>query len=461
MTTLEAPEGIQDLSNPAKGLQLLLHKHWLSEAEGQEWFDTIVDHVAWYRVKYKSGRFQRECETPCWTAFYGGFEHLQPYTPVPSWLQPLVARVSQRLAGAPFNAMLLRLYFDGDEIAWHTDGRTFLGPTPTIASLSLGCGARFQLRRMTNVWPEPGGGCDGIDRATPPLDLRLGSGDLLVMSGETQRHWHHCVPKEKGRRPRININFRYIVPGHPDAARGQSSYYKYMVHGDDPDPPAIPYKEILQRRGSMRQFLQPRALQGSAPAPARTPAPNLVRSQPPPTAPCPLRPGQTPGHPSGTGTHGPQWECQACTLLNAPSACSCEACEAPRPTPARPAAHPHPRPAKQRKLNWSPWPPCVVGAGKAGAAEAAAMQQGPSQAVNTPAVHLHPTLSLSVPGPSDAGRSLSARAAVLAASPRSAFWGCDACTLRNDPSAACCLVCAAPRPSAASRATPGCPTVQV
>ena len=53
-----------------------------------------------------------------------------------------------------FNAFLLRLYFDGnDEIAWHTDGRSFLGDEPTIASLSLGCKATFQLRRMNNVWP--------------------------------------------------------------------------------------------------------------------------------------------------------------------------------------------------------------------------------------------------------------------------------------------------------------------
>jgi alkylated DNA repair dioxygenase AlkB len=43
------------------------------------------------------------------------------------------------LTGARFNAILTRLYFDGkDNIAWHTDGRTFLGDEPVIASLSLG-----------------------------------------------------------------------------------------------------------------------------------------------------------------------------------------------------------------------------------------------------------------------------------------------------------------------------------
>ena len=46
------------------------------------------------------------------------------------------------------------------------------------------------------------------------------------MRGSTQKHWHHRVPKEKGRRPRININFRLILPNQPDTERGQKSYYK-------------------------------------------------------------------------------------------------------------------------------------------------------------------------------------------------------------------------------------------
>ena len=120
-------------------LHVELHKGWLEGSDATKWYNTIVENVRWYRVKYHSGRFGNECETPCWTTFYGGFDFFSPYEPVPAWLQPLVARVSACLGGVPFNAMLLRLYFDGsDEIAWHTDGREFLGETPTIASLSLG-----------------------------------------------------------------------------------------------------------------------------------------------------------------------------------------------------------------------------------------------------------------------------------------------------------------------------------
>ena len=219
------------IDDDALGLHVDHHHSWLGPVDSSHWWHECVQHVRWYRVKYKSARFKNQCETPCWTSFYGGFAHFIPFEPVPNWLQPLVAQVSRQCGGVPFNAMLMRLYFDGgDEIAYHTDGRTFLGDTPTIASLSLGATAQFQMRRMTNVWPC--GGDNGVDHSTPRRDFSVSNGDLLVMRGVTQKHWHHRVPKARSRRPRININFRYIIPGSPDAERGQQTYYKYMVCTD-------------------------------------------------------------------------------------------------------------------------------------------------------------------------------------------------------------------------------------
>ena len=108
------PEAIDD---PAKGLHLDLYRRYLDDAGAAEWWRALTSHTRWHRVAYTSARFGKACETPCWTAFFGGFEHFAPYVPVPPWLQPLVTRV-QRDLGRPFNAILLRLYFDGaDEIA--------------------------------------------------------------------------------------------------------------------------------------------------------------------------------------------------------------------------------------------------------------------------------------------------------------------------------------------------------
>jgi hypothetical protein len=83
-----------------------------------------------------------------------------------------------------------------------------------------------------------------VDVDVKPVTFKCAGGDLLVMRGDTQKHWHHRVPKEKYRRPRVNINFRYILPNREDSERGQKTYYKYMVHGDDVDPKGIMFKDV-------------------------------------------------------------------------------------------------------------------------------------------------------------------------------------------------------------------------
>ena len=309
-------------------LHLLLYRDYL--ANSQAWWGIINSNVLWQRVKYASNRFGKACETPCWTAFYGGFPEFQPYTPVPVWLQPLLDKVSTELS-VPFNALLLRLYFDGaDEIAWHTDGRTFLGPTPTIGSLSLGATAQFEMRRMRNCWPKVGPPRDGephddgIDDATSPLSFALSDGDLIVMRGDTQAHWHHRVPKARSRRPRININFRYIVPGTEDAKRGQATYYKYMRDGDAPEP-GLRYEQILRRSGSLLGFAS-KGTAAAASESASTPSTAAV------VAPAPRPPAPDAPPAWDSSMESTEWECPQCTLLNPPLAPLCAVCEYRRPS---------------------------------------------------------------------------------------------------------------------------------
>jgi alkylated DNA repair dioxygenase AlkB len=124
-------------------------------------------------------------------------------------LKNVLASVKSVTGNVPYNAVLVRLYFDGnDNIAWHTDGRTFLGKEPTIASLSLGATAQFSLRRMHNVWPCTGTPHGGVDTSEPQRHVTLKGGSLLVMKGTTQAHWHHMVPKEKVRDPQNKNGIR-------------------------------------------------------------------------------------------------------------------------------------------------------------------------------------------------------------------------------------------------------------
>ncbi len=113
-------------------------------------------------------------------------------------LSALKAEV-ETCTGIGFNSALLNLYRDGrDSVDWHSDAEAELGPSPLVASVSLGVTRRFELRHRTL----PG----------ERFKIELPSGSLLLMEGAIQHNWQHRVPKEKGvTAPRINITFRRVL----------------------------------------------------------------------------------------------------------------------------------------------------------------------------------------------------------------------------------------------------------
>jgi alkylated DNA repair dioxygenase AlkB len=124
---------------------------------------------------------------------------------------PLLPRILDdiRLAlsaryGVLFDSAGFNFYRDGqDSVAWHGDRIRKEIEEPVVALLSLGEPRKFLLR--------PKGG--GASRA-----FRLGSGDLLVTGGRTQRDWDHCVPKVAKAGPRISVAFRYGLAIGPAAS---------------------------------------------------------------------------------------------------------------------------------------------------------------------------------------------------------------------------------------------------
>lgn len=143
---------------------------------------------------------------PRLTAWYGdagqayAYSGLQlkplPWTPTLARLRNLV----QHLAQAPFSSVLLNHYRDHrDSMGMHSDDEKELGPTPVIASLSLGATRSLVLKHKTR--PE-----------LKPLRLALPSGSLLLMKGPTQQNWKHGIDKQSTPcGPRINLTFRRIV----------------------------------------------------------------------------------------------------------------------------------------------------------------------------------------------------------------------------------------------------------
>ena len=118
------------------------------------------------------------------------------------WTQALLdikSRV-EAVAGTDFNSVLLNYYRDHrDSMGLHSDDEPELGERPILASLSLGEERIFILKHKR-------------DNALKPVRLKLASGSILLMKGDTQRYWKHGIDKEtRPCGPRVNLTFRRIL----------------------------------------------------------------------------------------------------------------------------------------------------------------------------------------------------------------------------------------------------------
>lgn len=164
--------------------------------------DSLIRSLHWQQEQIRLyGRNVISPRRVCWIGdpgavySYSGIRH-EPM-PWPRELDTLREQIGHA-CGHRFNSVLANLYRDGnDSMGWHADREAELGPCPVLASLSLGESRIFRLRHK---------------RTGETHSLEPGNGCLIVMRGELQQHWRHCVPRT--RRPksaRINLSFRRIV----------------------------------------------------------------------------------------------------------------------------------------------------------------------------------------------------------------------------------------------------------
>ena len=164
-------------------------------------FDTLNHEIAWEQREIQV--YGKRYMQPRLLAWYGdqGVRYrysgdtliAKPWTQTLKHLQALCETLTQ----SRFNSVLLNLYRDGqDAMGWHADNEPELGVEPVIASVSLGCQRRFDLKHRVS----------GQRR-----DVLLPHGSLLVMAGCTQQHWVHQIARSaKVQSPRINLTFRWI-----------------------------------------------------------------------------------------------------------------------------------------------------------------------------------------------------------------------------------------------------------
>lgn len=143
---------------------------------------------------------------PRLTAWHGDSGIIYTYSgirleahPWTATLRDLKHRVETSI-GADFNSVLLNYYRnERDSMGLHSDDEPELGRQPIIASLSLGAERTLILKHKHR-------------NDLSPVRLKLASGSLLLMRGETQHCWKHGIEKMKQPcGPRVNLTFRKVV----------------------------------------------------------------------------------------------------------------------------------------------------------------------------------------------------------------------------------------------------------
>ena len=185
---------------------LLFDPNFLPESEASTLRAQLTAEVAWEQRAIRM--FGRELPQPRLTAWHGDPAARYTYSGLtwePRPWTPALLDLRQRIraaTGARFNSVLLNYYRDGrDSMGWHADDEPELGPSPVIASLSLGATRRFRLRP---IGPKAGA-------LAQPLGLDLPNGSLLLMRGPTQHCWQHALPKTaRPTGPRLNLTFRWV-----------------------------------------------------------------------------------------------------------------------------------------------------------------------------------------------------------------------------------------------------------
>lgn len=181
-----------------------LQQRFLPSCADHDLLTELIEATPWRQDKITV--FGKQYLQPRLVAWYGDEAVSYTYSGLSlvalAWTDALIAvkRRIESVAGHRFNSVLLNYYRDQrDSMGMHSDDEPELGEQPVIASLSLGEERTLVLKHKYR-------------KDVDTVKLPLASGSLLVMKGDTQRHWKHGIHKERRQcGPRVNLTFRAIV----------------------------------------------------------------------------------------------------------------------------------------------------------------------------------------------------------------------------------------------------------
>ena len=184
--------------------EISLHqKHFNSEIAAN-FLKDLTEEIPWVQNKIKF--YGKESLVPRLESWHGDEGMSYTYSGIKMDAKPwtknllMIKESIEPIAKTTFNSVLINYYRDGkDRVAWHSDDEKELGKNPVIASVSLGAERKFKLRHKN------------YKENQLQYEVFLQNGSLLMMSGSTQHHWLHEIPRTaKPIGPRINLTFRVI-----------------------------------------------------------------------------------------------------------------------------------------------------------------------------------------------------------------------------------------------------------
>lgn len=187
---------------PIKDGILRFYPFLFSPKESEVFFTQLKENVKWKQEEIRiHGKIIPIPRLTAWfgdagkTYMYSGIT-VEPEPWTPTLLE--IKRKIEEVSNVTFNSVLLNYYRnERDSVSWHSDDESELNKNPIIGSVSFGDVRTFQLKHKTDK--------------TLKLNKDLPDGSYLEMSGSTQHHWLHQIPKRTRKiGPRINLTFRII-----------------------------------------------------------------------------------------------------------------------------------------------------------------------------------------------------------------------------------------------------------
>ncbi len=185
--------------------------------------------------------------------------------------------------------------YDGpkENVGYHSDQLTYVGPRPVIGSLSLGVAREFRVRKIVAEDDEHQKADGSLADAQGQISIHLPHNSLLIMGAEMQETWKHSIaqaqaidPHPLAKNKRINITYRnYKASMHPKytprcqcdapavlrcATRKKESRGKYMWQcdgcsffqwaefDDDGEPPWASKAQAETRTREVEKMMEPK-----------------------------------------------------------------------------------------------------------------------------------------------------------------------------------------------------------